>query len=327
MPWLDWVQIEVTSRCNAACIYCPRTVYGPRWKNRDLSPDTFEKLLPVLSKTKMVHLQGWGEPLLHGHFYDLVARIKKAGCRVGTTTNGMLLDRREIGKLVACGIDYVAFSLTGIGSKNDAVRKGTSFEKVVEAIAGIAAGKKALGVETPAVNVAYLLLRSDLPNICNIVPALAGLGIQQVVVSTLDFVPGGELREEQLIPRDEAENRELKSVLGRLAAAGKRSGLNVSCRLASPDAGGSVCTENPGASLFVSADGNVSPCVFTNIPVSEASHIAGGREQEYLPLTFGTVNEKSVPVIWLGSRYRAFRDSFGSEPRPGCLACPKLREI
>jgi len=327
MPWLDWMQIEVTSRCNAACIYCPRTVYGPRWKNRDLSPDTFEKLLPVLSKTKMVHLQGWGEPLLYGHFHDLVARIKKAGCKVGTTTNGMLLGRREIGKLVTGGMDHVAFSLTGIGAKNDAVRKGTSFVKVVEAIADIAAEKKALGVETPAVNVAYLLLRSHLPDINDIVPALSGLGIGHVVVSTLDFVPDGELRNEQLIPRDEAEYRELKAVLDGLAAKGRQAGLHVSYRLVSPDKGMNLCAENPGASLFVSADGDISPCVFTNIPVSQASHVVESGERDYQPLTFGAVNEKSVPVIWLGGRYRAFRDSFDAELHPSCRECPKRLEI
>jgi len=327
MPWLDWVQLEVTSRCNAACIYCPRTVYGSRWKNRDLSLDTFERLLPVLSKTKMVHLQGWGEPLLYGYFHDLVARIKKAGCKVGTTTNGMLLDRREIGKLVAGGIDHIAFSLTGLGGKNDAVRKGTNFSKILQAIADIAAAKKALRVDKPAVNVAYLLFRSHLPDIGDIVPALAGLGIGHVVVSTLDFVPGGDLRKEQLIPRDEAEYRELKAALDGLAARGRQAGLNVSYRLVSPDKGMNVCTENPGASLFVSADGNISPCVFTNLPVSQASHVVESGERDYQPLTFGTVNEKSVPVIWLGSRYRAFRDSFDAELHPSCRECPKLREI
>jgi MoaA/NifB/PqqE/SkfB family radical SAM enzyme len=123
MPWIDWIQVEVTLRCNAACTYCPRTVYRSTWENRDLSLDTFERLLPILAKTKMVHLQGWGEPLLHKQFFEIVASVKKAGCKVGTTTNGMMLDRPAISRLVESGIDHVAFSLTGIGEKTTGCAK------------------------------------------------------------------------------------------------------------------------------------------------------------------------------------------------------------
>ena len=324
MPWLDWIQLEVTSRCNATCTYCPRTVYHSQWENRDLSLDTFERLLPVFSKTKTVHLQGWGEPFLYKYFFDIVARVKKAGCKVGTTTNGMLLNRQEINRLVASGIDRVAFSLTGIGEKNDTVRKGTDFRKILQAISDLTAEKKALHVETPMVNVAYLLLRSHLSNIDDIVPILAELGIQHVIISTLDFVPCKDLQKEQLMPRDEREYRELKSFLDRLVMAGKQAGLSISYRLVSPGKRNGNCTENIERSLFVSADGSVSPCVFTNIPAFEALHMIRGCEHEYRQLTFGTVAETSIPAIWLSRRYATFRDSFDSTLHPFCQECPKL---
>lgn len=324
MPWLDWIQLEVTSRCNAACTYCPRTVYPSHWANRNLSFDIFERLLPVFAKTKMVHLQGWGEPLLYKHFFDIVARVKKAGCKVGTTTNGMLLNYQEVRRLVASGIDHVAFSMTGIGENNDAVRKGTDFRKILQAISDLAVEKKALHVETPMVNVAYLLLRSHLSDIDNIVPMLAGLGIQHVIINTLDFVPGTNLQKEQLIPQDEREYRELKTILDRLVTAGKQAGLTISYRLVSPGKRTGNCTENIERSLFVSADGVVSPCVFTNIPAFEALHMIRGYEHEYRPVTFGTVAETSMPAIWLSRRYTAFRDSFDSMLHPFCQECPKL---
>ena len=324
MPWLDWIQLEVTSRCNATCTYCPRTVYHSQWENRDLSLDTFERLLPVFSKTKTVHLQGWGEPFLYKYFFDIVARVKKAGCKVGTTTNGMLLNRQEINRLVASGIDRVAFSLTGIGEKNDTVRKGTDFRKILQAISDLTAEKKALHVETPMVNVAYLLLRSHLSDIDDIVPILAELGIQHVIISTLDFVPCKDLQKEQLMPRDEREYRELKSFLDRLVMAGKQAGLSISYRLVSPGKRNGNCTENIERSLFVSADGSVSPCVFTNIPAFEALHMIRGCEHEYRQLTFGTVAETSIPAIWLSRRYATFRDSFDSTLHPFCQECPKL---
>jgi MoaA/NifB/PqqE/SkfB family radical SAM enzyme len=326
MPWLDWIQIEVTSRCNAACAYCPRTVYHSQWASRDLSLDTFERLRPVFAKTKMVHLQGWGEPLLHRDFFEMVARAKKTGCKVGTTTNGILLDRQEISRLIKSNIDHVTFSLTGICENNDTVRKGTDFRKILQAISDLAAQKKALHVETPMVNVAYLLLRSHLSDIDDIVPMLAGLGIQHVIISTLDFVPSKDLQKEQLMPCDEREYRELKSFLDRLVMAGKQAGLSISYRLVSPGKRNRNCTENIERSLFVSADGTVSPCVFTNIPAFEALHMIRGCEHEYRQLTFGTVVETSMPAIWLSRRYTTFRDSFDSTLHPFCQECPKLYE-
>lgn len=326
MPWLDWIQLEVTSQCNAACTYCLRTVYRSHWDNRDISLDTFERLLPVFTKTKMAHLQGWGEPLMHKRFFDIVARVKKAGCKVGTTTNGMLLNRQEISRIVASGIDHVAFSLTGIGENNDTARKGTDFRKILQTISDLVAEKKALHVETPMINVAYLLLRSHLSDIDKIVPIFAGLGIQHVIISTLDFVPSKDLQKEQLIPRDEREYRELKSFLDRLVMAGKQARLSISYRLVSPGKRSRNCTENIERSLFVSADGTISPCVFTNVPAFEAFHMVRGCEHEYRQLTFGTVAETSIPAIWLSRRYTAFRDSFDSTLHPFCQECPKLYE-
>jgi MoaA/NifB/PqqE/SkfB family radical SAM enzyme len=274
----------------------------------------------------MVHLQGWGEPLLHSDFSEMVVRAKKTGCQVSTTTNGMLLDRQEISRLVKSGIDHVTFSLTGIRENNDRVRKGTDFRKILQAISDLAAEKKALHVETPMVNVAYLLLRSHLSDIDHIVPTLAGRGIQHVIISTLDFIPSKDLQKEQLVPQDEKEYHELKSSLDRLVMAGKQAGLSISYRLVSPGKRNRNCTENAERALFVSADGTVSPCVFTNIPAFEAFHVVQGCEHEYCQLTFGTVAEASMPAIWLSRRYTTFRDSFDSTLHPFCQECPKLYE-
>lgn len=326
MPHLDWIQFEITSRCNAACTYCPRTAYRAQWDNRDLSLDVFKNLLSIFAKTKMVHLQGWGEPLLHKDFFAMVALAKKAGCMVGTTTNGMLLDHQHISSLVESGIDHVAFSLTGIGEKNDTVRKGTEFRKILRAISDLAETKKALKVETPMLNVAYLLLRSHLPDIDEIVPMLHGHGIQHVIISTLDFVPTIDLQQELLVPEDENEYQELKYLLDKLVMKGGHAGLSIYYRLVFPGKRNRICTENVGRALFVSADGTVSPCVFTNIPASEVSCVSRGREHEYQRLTFGSVTDESIPAIWRSRRYTSFRDSFDTTPHPLCWECPKLYE-
>lgn len=87
------LQVEVTSRCARACAVCPRTAVARRWQDGDLDMGLWDRLAPHLHLVDHVHLQGWGEPLLHRNLPDMVADARKAGCSVGITTNGDLLDR------------------------------------------------------------------------------------------------------------------------------------------------------------------------------------------------------------------------------------------
>jgi MoaA/NifB/PqqE/SkfB family radical SAM enzyme len=307
-------------------LYCPRTAYANYWQDRDLSPDLFKALAPFFATTCMVHLQGWGEPLLHRDFFDMVGLARKAGCRVGTTTNGMLLTRERMSRLVASGIDHMAFSLAGTGTKNDGIRRGTDFNAILGAISELTAVKKEMGSDTPAVNVAYLLLRSGLQSLKEIVPALESRGIENVIVSTLDFVPTRDLEGERLTPKNQSEYRELKSRLDGLVEEGKRAGLAVHYRLADPAKKNRACTENIGRALVVSADGAVSPCVFTNIPATGVSHIVEGFDETYERLAFGNLSEEQLSSIWRNKRYAAFRRSLGKTLHPRCRQCPKLVE-
>ena len=143
-PRLDWIQVEITSHCNAACVYCPHTVYRDAWLDRHMTTDSFRKLSVALSKSRLVYLQGWGEPLTHPEFFEMVRMAKAVGCRVGTTTNGMSLDEEQCLRLVQEGVDIVAFSLAGVDERSDLIRQGTRFQ------AGVGRHQNAWPGEKPA---------------------------------------------------------------------------------------------------------------------------------------------------------------------------------
>jgi MoaA/NifB/PqqE/SkfB family radical SAM enzyme len=324
MPMLDWIQVEVTTRCNASCLYCPRTAYGSSWANRDLTPETLRALAPYFATARMVHLQGWGESLLHPAFFEMVGLARKAGCRVSTATNGMLVDRETASRLVACGIDDVAFSLAGIGTRNDDIRRGTAFESVLRAIGRIQSAKRELRSETPALNVAYMLLGSDIPSLAQMVPALQGRGIENVIVSTLDFVPSRSLAGERIAPGTREEYREWTARLDRVVEEGKRAGLAVRYRLTDPGKKKVRCTENVENALVVAADGAVAPCVFSNIPAAGATCMEGDTETICERRAFGSLDERRLSAIWRSGGYARFRRSLRKAPPPRCMGCPKL---
>ncbi len=309
-PSWDWIQVEVSTHCNAACIYCPHTVYRDSWIERHMSLTTFKNLVPVFAKTRLVYLQGWGEPFLNPDFFTMVGLAKEAGCRVGTTTNGMPLDAAAIRRLVASGIDLVTFSLAGTDEKNDIRRPGTSLKKVLEAVQALHQAKEELGRPGPGINIAYMLLRSGMADLVRLHQLLQGLGVEQVVISTLDFVPRGELAGETLLPENTQEYEELKGGLRELMEVSKRRGIKVHCQLRDPGEKKLLCPENVQCSLFVGADGSVSPCAFANLPVSRAVYLGRGGECTYQRLILGNLEEHPLPDIWRTQAYANFRRSF-----------------
>jgi MoaA/NifB/PqqE/SkfB family radical SAM enzyme len=325
-PSFDWIQVEVTSDCNAACIYCPRTVYRSLWQDRQLSMEAFMKLAPAFKRTRHIHLQGWGEPFLNPHFFEMVAVAKAAGCRVGTTSNANLLDEKLIGQLVESRVDILALSLAGTGEENDRIRKGTSLKKVLEALRTLKEEKKRRNSQTPEIHIAYILLRSGLKGLGGLISLVEGLGVADIVVSTLDFSPSEELQSEVLradIPEDYAI---MRPVLEELAAGGEKEGLRIHFHLPTPGLRRTECTENIGRAVCISSDGAVTPCVYTNLDLSDACHYRAGQSRRYRRLGFGNANERSLNVIWNEPAYKEFRRSFRkkklSEP---CRGCPKLR--
>ena len=293
--------------------------------NRHLPLTVFKKLLPVIANTKLVFLQGWGEPLLNPDILAMVALAKEVGCRVGTTTNGMLLDGRKLRQLVESGIDVISFSIAGLDDRNDTLRKGTRLQTVLDTIMILHHGKESRGLTKPAIHVSYLLLRSGLRNLVRLPDILPGLGIDQVVISTLDFVPTRELEDETLYACNAAEYEELSSFLDGVKAMAESKGLQVHYNLGQLDKPREVCSENPQRSFYVSSDGTISPCVFTNLPIANASYRFRGEELPHEPLVFGNICDYSVSAIWQNKEYRAFRQSFDTgQLRHACRNCHKL---
>lgn len=324
----QWVQVEVTSRCNAACSYCPRTVYRDAWRNRTLSLNLFERLVPAFHKVSLVYLQGWGEPLLHPHLPAMIEMVKAAGPRVGTTTNGMLLDAPLAEALVDTGLDVIAFSLAGTrAASNDRVRAGTRLDQVLKNIALLDRIKRQRGSATPHIHIAYMVLASGLEELAALPGLVKACNVKQIVVSTLDFAPCQELAGEVLNPDTQSRRENIELIFSNLRGSGRAMGLEIHTpRLnrvekATQDA----CTENIQRALCISAEGEVSACMLTNIPVSQAHFWVHGRPRAYQRMIFGNIGDTLLPIIWRHPAYVGWRSAHtdGQVPDP-CTGCAKL---
>ncbi|AEE14546.1 Radical SAM domain protein [Thermodesulfobium narugense DSM 14796] len=316
----DWMQVEVTSLCNANCNYCPHTVYKKNWANRHLEMEIFKKLISHLDKIKLIYFQGWGEPFLNPKLFDMIEIAKKLGCRVGTTSNANLIDKELSERIVVSRIDNISFSLAGVDKDNDIHREGTSIERVLNAIDEINKAKKKLKINLPKINIAYLLFPSELGKIHNLPDLLKGRGIYQIVISTLDFIPTSKFENESLKFNNLNESYEFQKKIKKLIELGKDYGLEIYCNVPILTNKLKTCSENPERSFFLGSDGSVSPCVFTNLPLILNST---DDNKNYNKLVFGNIEEDDLIKIWNSKEYKDFRASFEKElcnmPCKDCL--------
>jgi MoaA/NifB/PqqE/SkfB family radical SAM enzyme len=323
-PRFQWLQVEVTTHCQAACSYCPHTVYRDRWQSRHLDMAVFQRLLPELSRVNLAYLQGWGEPFLHPEFFTMVSLARQAGCQVGTTTNGMLLDREGLTRLVDLEVAVVAFSLAGIDA-NDRVRRGTRLATVLQQIELLKEIKARRGAALPRVHVAYLLLASGLEDLPLLPQTFRNLGVSQVVVSTLDFVASPALAPESLKLAPPEGYHDLLARLADLAARGRRLGVPIAHHLPPSGSRGRSCPEHVTRALTLAADGTVAPCVFLNLDLHDASYVTRDGVQAYQRLGFGSLTRHSLLELWRLPAYRAFRrrHRWARWPAP-CRTCLHL---
>jgi MoaA/NifB/PqqE/SkfB family radical SAM enzyme len=324
-PYLDWIQVEISSHCNASCIYCPHSVFGANWQSRFLSLEAFRNLVPAFARTHLVYLQGWGEPFLHPQFFKMLQIAKAAGCMVGTTTNGTLLDRVLIERLVGKGLDVIGFSLAGVDGKNDRIRKGTSIKKVLECMEEVHRAKAKYRVDKPEVHVAYMLLRSGLDDLEKLPQFLSNTGAAQTVVSSLSYVASPGMEKESVLASGEKTYVELKDRLLEVKREAMNHLTNVHFHFVSPLQNHFSCSENIPGAVVVGSDGSLSPCVMKQIPVQGNNYyLINGQKRLQQNLSFGTIQQESLKTIWHRKEYRQFIHEFRDGNTPTvCRYCLK----
>jgi len=324
-PHLDWIQVEISSYCNARCTYCPHYAFRANWQSRLLSLEVFQNLVAAFGKTRLVYLQGWGEPFMHPHFFEMLKIAKAAGCAVGTTTNGTLLDRKMVEKLVEQGLDVIGFSLAGVNEKNDQIRQGTQIRKVLRCIEEIRRTKEKYGTENPEIHIAYMLLRSGLDDLLKLPEFLRNSGAAQTVVSSLSYVVSPEMEREAVLASGEAEYLELKERLLEVKQEAVKQGADIHFHMVSPQQNYFSCSENIPKAVVVGSDGSLAPCVMKQIPLRGVNyHIINGQKHLQQNLSFGNMQQQSLKSIWHQEDYRLFTRQFRSGNTPAaCRNCLK----
>ncbi|MBI9089866.1 MAG: radical SAM protein [Desulfobacterium sp.] len=151
--------LEVTNRCNEACVMCHFHGKGAK-KIRslgDMDPRLWQKVLKEIDGCgQEIHLitHGAGEPLIYPHLLDLVEQASKIdNVKVGFMTNVMALKPDVSKKLLEAGIDFMAFSVDGVEKEPHArYRRGSDLDLIESNLAELIRLKNETGRANPALS-------------------------------------------------------------------------------------------------------------------------------------------------------------------------------
>jgi MoaA/NifB/PqqE/SkfB family radical SAM enzyme len=119
--------VSITLRCNSKCYYCDV------WKWGDFFPDpTIEELKKIFSSlanlgVKVVTLSG-GEPLLRKDIEEIISIINNHNMRAQIVTNGVLLSKEKINRLVQSRLTSITLSLDTVDPEVYQKLRGVPFE-------------------------------------------------------------------------------------------------------------------------------------------------------------------------------------------------------
>ncbi len=319
-PELDWIQVEVSTRCNGACIYCPQPLFHQK---QNMKLKLFKQLFPYLGYTRLVYLQGWGEPLLNPDIFDMIRMCKAKGKRVGFTTNGMLLSRETISKLVDLQTDILSVSLAGTTpATHNRIRRGTDLVKIVENLNHLRQIRAQKGSPGPELHLAYLMWASNFHELDAVVGLAKKLGAKQVVCSNMTLIMNQALCSEALFTQQE-NNPYFISRLEAIAQEAEKENLIFAYKRPVFQHQSVPCSENICYSCVVSVTGEISPCVFTSPSLSQTDcpKPLGQTFQNHpspcSPLSFGNIGQESLTRIWNKKEYHGFRRFHDPEtPQP-----------
>jgi len=270
---MRFVQVEVSTKCQLSCVMCPKTVFRKDWVFANMDLETFKKI--PFDRFDFAHLQGWGEPLLNPDIGEMI-EIAKEHCKVGLTTNGLLLDEfDEIEKL-----NYVAVSIASADDEKHKRIRRCSLEELKEKI-------RAVSDKVP-VTLAFMMLKDTYEELPKIVEIAKDVGAKEVIANNLDYIPEKELESQAIF---------LQSVDEKPISVAKVKAEKLGVKLTVKPIRMEevlVCAENPINNCLITYNGQITPCVYLHLPTksNRIVRVFKGKVLEIEKVYFGDVGDE-----------------------------------
>ena len=307
--------IEITTRCNLNCAMCVRQVW--RDEPGEMSWETFQAVVEGLRgfpELRRLTFGGYGEPLIHPRFPDMLALASKLGVGMTLTTNGLLLDEVMAEVILDGRLDTVVISLDTVHVQAyERARLKGGVEQVLDNVCALVELARRQGRMLPRIGLEFVAMRSNLEWVSRLPELANDLGASFVLITNL-LPHTEEMVQETLYDSEEP----LPTLIGWPVTSGDwllwgtahlprmKWGAQRRCRFVQNRA------------LVIGWDGGVSPCY----PLLHSyPYYIYGRRKEVSRYVLGNVRERPLTEIWTSDEYVSFRAKVREMRFPSCVDC------
>ncbi|MEO5357864.1 MAG: radical SAM protein [Nitrospirae bacterium YQR-1] len=305
-PYPQYIEVEVTTRCNLRCIQCEHTY----WKEPavDMPFEKFKHIIGQFPNLKWIGLTGIGESFMHRDFIKMLHWVKERHVIVELFDTFYFIDEDIARELLTINIENFYISLDGATAQTyEKLRVGSDFKRVTENIRTFFRLKREMNLYFPEIIFHFIIHKLNYHEVPQYVDFVAEISENS----------GVAIFYSQMLHRyRETEDMFMKipdEVIEEAERAGKRHGIKITWNL-------DVQREKPPMSRclewimpFIFVTGDVIPCCVGN----EANRRDFQRET-----SLGNIFNQSFKDIWNGRRYKELRKTLksGGCPAP-CVSC------
>ena len=272
------LMVEPTNYCNLKCPLCPSGNGEMSRRRGNMSIDDFKKMVDELApKSFMMMMWNQGEPYLNGCFNEMVRYAHDKGIFTFTSTNRHYIRKdSEAESIVKSGLDEIIVSLDGVDQETyQQYRVGGDINKVFDGVKRLVVAKKQLGLETPFINLQFIVMRHNQQDIKHAEQLANDLGVDKFLVKTAQVYSKSDA--DKFLPSEDSYSRYTETEDGLVVKGQPVRGCKVLWY-----------------STMVNWNGDVAPCCF----------------DKNVDFKMGSAFEKgSFSQIWRGRQYMDFRNT------------------
>ena len=302
------IEIELTNRCNLACVQCLRSRGLKPYDLGDLAFEDYKKILAQFPHVMHLCLNGFGEPLMHPQFFDIVEYTKRERpwCKITIYSNGMLLDETKARRLIGGGIADINISIDAATAPiYQRVRRGGKLDVVHDNVRRLMRLRADRGARFPRVGLNFVMLNENEGELTTFVDQAADLGVDFINCITYASYDWG-FRNTRT---PDSYRRELEATAARMRQRGVR------CKsFPSPDLSWTDPTRRFDCSFFWG--GSVRIAFSGDVTLGCCSPF----KETY---SYGNVLQEPFAEIWNNAQFQKNRRSAleGTAPNATCASC------